>query len=62
MKPARGRCLELPVFENPNEADDIDFRCIEHRTRLSTTVYYANDTAGPKPGGIRLTINQRAAR
>jgi hypothetical protein len=31
-------------------------------TQISTTAYYANDTAGPKPGGIRLTINQRAAR
>lgn len=31
-------------------------------TQLSVTAYYANGDASRKPGGIRLTISQRAAR
>ena len=31
-------------------------------TQIAVTAYYANDTAGEKPGGIRLTMSQRAAR
>jgi hypothetical protein len=31
-------------------------------TQIAVTAYYANNGAGQRPGGIRLTINQRAAR